>query len=132
MHVNQTNLLNVNNITYISNVFTWLQGNHRAMVVFFQTQGRIYIKDQAIEIECLIWNETHFGWFTFLFSWDIYSINLFIYKKLVKLKCMCEQHIWIWYGVECLTPEEGGLFFEHCLTPDEGGYLGQVVLRIWY
>ena len=54
MHVNQTNLLNVNNITYISNVFTWLQGNHRAMVVFFQTQGRIYIKDQAIEIECLI------------------------------------------------------------------------------
>ena len=54
MHVNQTNLLNVNNITYISNVFTWLQGNHRAMVVFFQTRGRIYIKDQAIEIECLI------------------------------------------------------------------------------
>ena len=53
MHVNQTNLLNVNNITYISNVFTWLQENHRAMV-FFQTRGRIYIRDQAIEIECLV------------------------------------------------------------------------------
>ena len=28
-----------------------------------QTQGMIYIKDQAIEIDCLIWNEMHFGWF---------------------------------------------------------------------